>query len=86
MTDDLEGLPTLEDASQEDLDLALAAVGSFAMYGGFIRAALAGIYTERAAQSCQFCQEHWSHPNHTPAPGITAHPFEPKRDEKPTDH
>lgn len=40
-------LPRLEDATREDLELAVSTLGEVAMYGGFLRAALAAIYAER---------------------------------------
>ena len=40
-------LPRPEDATDEDLRLAVSAAGNLARYGGFLRAALAGIYAER---------------------------------------
>jgi len=46
-------LPELADASEEDLRLAIASVATLATYGGFLRAALAGIYAERARRAHQ---------------------------------
>lgn len=40
-------LPRFGDATINDLQLAVNALGSYATYGGFVRAALAGIYAER---------------------------------------
>ena len=40
-------LPEVADASEEDLRLAVAVLGGLAMYGGFLRAVLAGIYAGR---------------------------------------
>jgi hypothetical protein len=44
-----EELPELESATREDIALAAYCLGPLAIYGGFLRAALAGIYAERAA-------------------------------------
>lgn len=44
-------LPRLEDATEGDLRLAAVTLGPLAMYGGFLRAVLAGIYAERAHQA-----------------------------------
>lgn len=40
-------LPRTKDASQEDLELAVGVLGELAIYGGFLRAVLGGIYAER---------------------------------------
>lgn len=40
-------LPRLEDADEADLQMAIEAMGPLAHYGGFLRAALAGIMIER---------------------------------------
>jgi len=40
-------LPLTEDATQEDLELAVSVLGPLAIYGGFLRAVLGGIYAER---------------------------------------
>lgn len=40
-------LPKVEDATQDDLQLAIELLGPLAQYGGFVRAALGGIAAER---------------------------------------
>lgn len=40
-------LPRVEDASDEDLRMAIEALGELGQWGGFLRAALAGIHVER---------------------------------------
>ena len=42
-----DGLPPLETAAAPDLELAVRTMGVLSTYGGFLRAALAGIYAER---------------------------------------
>lgn len=44
---EFERLPRPEDASEDDLRLAAQALGPLARYGGFLRAALAGLYAGR---------------------------------------
>lgn len=61
MTGTEDRLPEVANASEEDLCLAVATLGELAMYGGFLRATLAGIYAGRE-QAAQLLEAEMNHP------------------------